>query len=152
MAVVSLKYTSLSLSLFKFGRLPWDISGVFLSYALQTVRMEQIMPYRRSKWLPVLSCCVFFLWVTPCKIALASPTRVVLRMLWWGGVRASPCVALNKTEGQKRKWKCHVKVFVMQWDHVVRDRGCFWFVLCQSMSLSNTKMAVLGFMPLLDHD
>lgn len=61
-------------------------------------------------------------------------------MLLRGGARASPRVTLDSTVGQKRKWKCHVNVFVMQADHVARDRGCLWFMLCQSVSLSNSKM------------
>lgn len=61
-------------------------------------------------------------------------------MLLRGGARASPRVTLDRTVGQKRKWKCHVNVFVMQADHVARGRGCLWFMLCQRASLSNSKM------------
>ncbi len=62
----------------------------------------------------------------------------------------SPGVALNKTAGLKEEMEMSCKCVC----HAVRsrgiDRGCFWFMLCQSVSLSNNKMAVLGFMPLLD--
>lgn len=95
-------------------------------------------------------CCCFSVSDTLQSRTGLSHICVVVQ-IWRGGAGASPPVALDKTVGQKRKWKCHVNVLVMQRDHVVEDRGCLWFMLCQSKSLSNNKMAVLGFMPLLDY-
>lgn len=80
-----------------------------------------------------------FVLLSYCNLTLAICAS--LQMLLWGGARTRPRVTPKKAVGQKRKW--HVNVFVVQWDHV-RDRGCLWFMLWQSISLSNNKMAFFG--------
>lgn len=116
-----------------------------------------------DSWSPVATqngcqvcVCVFspLFWVTPCNLTLATCACVCVE-LYSVCCEVEPGQTLMshwmRTVGQRRKWKCHVNVFVMQWDHVVWDRGCLWFMLCQSVSLSNNKMAFLGLMLLWDY-
>lgn len=95
---------------------PQDILGLlYLFNELETDRVGQSKPHSSSKclkWLPILN--VLPLSDTWQSCIGLSHICVVLQMLLRGGARASPRVALDKTVGQKRKWKCHVNVFVMQ--------------------------------------
>lgn len=96
-------------------------SVVFISKVKQSVIVWQLNPYSSSKWQPIL--CDFTKCDTLQPCIGSSHICVVLRLLWRGGARASPHVAPIKTVGQKRKWKCHVNVFVMLWDHVWESEG-----------------------------